>query len=150
MSNRTQSQKWENETQQESWCLNSAMATRIRLPSILATAVTLTVLAASLTWAAGSPEATFVKKTISSHQIVIFSKSYCPYNSLSLSRTPTFWCIPVWKLSIYLRLTKPIKVLLWNIFLWSQLSRSNTDSFLLLLISLNFTFYFLFVDSNLL
>ncbi|KAL9377201.1 hypothetical protein Peur_031321 [Populus x canadensis] len=55
------------------------MATRIRLPSILATAVTLTVLAASLTWAAGSPEATFVKKTISSHQIVIFSKSYCPY-----------------------------------------------------------------------
>ncbi|XP_011017730.1 PREDICTED: glutaredoxin-C4 [Populus euphratica] len=55
------------------------MATRTILPSILATAVTLTVLAASLTWAAGSPEAAFVRKTISSHKIVIFSKSYCPY-----------------------------------------------------------------------
>ncbi|CAK7345590.1 unnamed protein product [Dovyalis caffra] len=55
------------------------MATRIRLPSFLATAATLTVLAASITWASGTPEATFVKKTISSHQIVIFSKSYCPY-----------------------------------------------------------------------
>ncbi|CAL9231017.1 unnamed protein product [Arabidopsis halleri] len=28
---------------------------------------------------ASSPEADFVKKTISSHKIVIFSKSYCPY-----------------------------------------------------------------------
>ncbi|KAJ4709254.1 Glutaredoxin family protein [Melia azedarach] len=28
---------------------------------------------------AKSPEAAFVKKTISSHKIVIFSKSYCPY-----------------------------------------------------------------------
>ncbi|KAL9224725.1 hypothetical protein vseg_000734 [Gypsophila vaccaria] len=28
---------------------------------------------------AASSEATFVKKTISSHKIVIFSKSYCPY-----------------------------------------------------------------------
>uniref|UniRef100_A0A6N2N3J4 Glutaredoxin domain-containing protein n=1 Tax=Salix viminalis TaxID=40686 RepID=A0A6N2N3J4_SALVM len=55
------------------------MATRMRLPSILATAATLAVLAASLSWASGSPEATFVKKTISSHKIVIFSKSYCPY-----------------------------------------------------------------------
>ncbi|KAJ6435875.1 hypothetical protein OIU84_000991, partial [Salix udensis] len=54
------------------------MATRMRLPSILATAATLAVLAASLSWASGSPEATFVKKTISSHKIVIFSKSYCP------------------------------------------------------------------------
>ncbi|KAG5226139.1 glutaredoxin [Salix suchowensis] len=58
---------------------NSSMATRMRLPSILATAATLAVLAASLSWASGSPEATFVKKTISSHKIVIFSKSYCPY-----------------------------------------------------------------------
>ncbi|KAJ6372758.1 hypothetical protein OIU76_027141 [Salix suchowensis] len=68
---------------------NSSMATRMRLPSILATAATLAVLAASLSWASGSPEATFVKKTISSHKIVIFSKSYCPYDSLSLSLTPT-------------------------------------------------------------
>ncbi|RID73759.1 hypothetical protein BRARA_B00887 [Brassica rapa] len=29
--------------------------------------------------ASSSPEAEFVKKTISSHKIVIFSKSYCPY-----------------------------------------------------------------------
>ncbi|KAH9605350.1 hypothetical protein KSS87_004644 [Heliosperma pusillum] len=29
--------------------------------------------------AAASSEADFVKKTISSHKIVIFSKSYCPY-----------------------------------------------------------------------
>ncbi|KAF5725963.1 Glutaredoxin C4 [Tripterygium wilfordii] len=28
---------------------------------------------------ASNPEAAFVKKTISSHKIVIFSKSYCPY-----------------------------------------------------------------------
>ncbi|XP_010535822.1 PREDICTED: glutaredoxin-C4 [Tarenaya hassleriana] len=28
---------------------------------------------------ASSPEAAFVQKTISSHKIVIFSKSYCPY-----------------------------------------------------------------------
>jgi len=33
--------------------------------------------------AASSPEADFVKKTISSHKIVIFSKSYCPYVSFS-------------------------------------------------------------------
>lgn len=30
-----------------------------------------------------SPEVAFVKKTISSHDIVIFSKSYCPYESRS-------------------------------------------------------------------
>ncbi|WZY75237.1 hypothetical protein YC2023_021621 [Brassica napus] len=29
--------------------------------------------------ASSSPEAEFVQKTISSHKIVIFSKSYCPY-----------------------------------------------------------------------
>ncbi|KAJ6296379.1 hypothetical protein OIU78_024264 [Salix suchowensis] len=81
------------------------MATRMRLPSILATAATLAVLAASLSWASGSPEATFVKKTISSHKIVIFSKSYCPYDSLSHAH-PHF---DAWKLSIYLRLAKPIK-----------------------------------------
>ncbi|KAE8056736.1 hypothetical protein FH972_013481 [Carpinus fangiana] len=39
-------------------------------------------IAASLSWVSSStPEAAsaFVKKTISSHKIVIFSKSYCPY-----------------------------------------------------------------------
>ncbi|CAN8244189.1 unnamed protein product [Cochlearia groenlandica] len=34
---------------------------------------------AFVTFASSSPEADFVKKTISSHKIVIFSKSYCPY-----------------------------------------------------------------------
>ncbi|KAI3416753.1 Glutaredoxin domain-containing protein [Psidium guajava] len=42
---------------------------------ILYTALLLLVLGSS----AVSPEASFVKKTISSHKIVIFSKSYCPY-----------------------------------------------------------------------
>ncbi|KAB2016438.1 hypothetical protein ERO13_D08G091300v2 [Gossypium hirsutum] len=39
------------------------------------------VIAASLCWvsSADSSEAAFVKKTISAHKIVIFSKSYCPY-----------------------------------------------------------------------
>ncbi|CAA7059025.1 unnamed protein product [Microthlaspi erraticum] len=33
----------------------------------------------SIVASASSPEADFVKKTIASHKIVIFSKSYCPY-----------------------------------------------------------------------
>ncbi|XP_038878490.1 glutaredoxin-C4 [Benincasa hispida] len=33
----------------------------------------------SLCGALSSPETRFIKNTISSHQIVIFSKSYCPY-----------------------------------------------------------------------
>ncbi|KAI9191767.1 hypothetical protein LWI28_013135 [Acer negundo] len=47
--------------------------------------ITVTIAAAFLFWAsfAGAsetnPETAFVKKTISSHKIVIFSKSYCPY-----------------------------------------------------------------------
>ncbi|GLT28039.1 hypothetical protein SLA2020_029960 [Shorea laevis] len=41
------------------------------------------VISACFLWApsviASSPEVAFVKKTVSSHKIVIFSKSYCPY-----------------------------------------------------------------------
>ncbi|KAL4302698.1 hypothetical protein GQ457_10G024460 [Hibiscus cannabinus] len=50
------------------------MAVKILLASIL-------LITASLCWvsSADSTEAAFVKKTISSHKIVIFSKSYCPY-----------------------------------------------------------------------
>ncbi|CAN6993374.1 unnamed protein product [Brassica oleracea var. botrytis] len=36
-------------------------------------------LVSSISMVSSSPEAEFVKKTISSHKIVIFSKSYCPY-----------------------------------------------------------------------
>ncbi|GKV41678.1 hypothetical protein SLEP1_g49178 [Rubroshorea leprosula] len=54
------------------------MAARI----LIASSVILVILA-YLIWApsviAPSPEVAFVKKTISSHKIVIFSKSYCPY-----------------------------------------------------------------------
>ncbi|KAF8113425.1 hypothetical protein N665_0050s0075 [Sinapis alba] len=39
----------------------------------------LLVASISMVSSASSPEAEFVKKTISSHKIVIFSKSYCPY-----------------------------------------------------------------------
>ncbi|CAA6662331.1 unnamed protein product [Spirodela intermedia] len=39
--------------------------------------VTLCALAASPVFS--SPEEKFVRKTVSSHEIVIFSKSYCPY-----------------------------------------------------------------------
>ncbi|MBA0583597.1 glutaredoxin-C4 [Gossypium raimondii] len=50
------------------------MAVKFLIASIL-------VIAASLCWvsSADSSEAAFVKKTISVHKIVIFSKSYCPY-----------------------------------------------------------------------
>ncbi|CAK9329890.1 unnamed protein product [Citrullus colocynthis] len=37
------------------------------------------VAVASLCGASSSPESRFIKNTIASHQIVIFSKSYCPY-----------------------------------------------------------------------
>ncbi|KAJ4830787.1 Glutaredoxin-C4 [Turnera subulata] len=61
----------------------AAMTVRIRTVLAAATA-TLVFAAASLTLAthtafASSSEVAFVKKTISAHQIVIFSKSYCPY-----------------------------------------------------------------------
>ncbi|XP_030458791.1 glutaredoxin-C4 [Syzygium oleosum] len=46
---------------------------------VLFAALSLLVLGSSLGSSAASPESSFVKKTISSHQIVIFSKSYCPY-----------------------------------------------------------------------
>ncbi|XVF69868.1 hypothetical protein PTKIN_Ptkin11bG0115100 [Pterospermum kingtungense] len=50
------------------------MAVKILLASIL-------LIAASpcLVSSADSPEEAFVKKTISAHKILIFSKSYCPY-----------------------------------------------------------------------
>ncbi|KAF8035558.1 hypothetical protein BT93_C1558 [Corymbia citriodora subsp. variegata] len=44
---------------------------------VLFAALSLLVLGSSLGSSAGSPESSFVKKTISSH--IIFSKSYCPY-----------------------------------------------------------------------
>lgn len=46
---------------------------------VLYAALSLLVLGSSLGSSAGSPESSFVKKTIASHKIVIFSKSYCPY-----------------------------------------------------------------------
>ncbi|EEF34694.1 glutaredoxin-C4 [Ricinus communis] len=54
---------------------------RIRASSILVAAATITVIATSLSWASAATgsDSAFVKKTISSHKIVIFSKSYCPY-----------------------------------------------------------------------
>ncbi|CAI0627979.1 unnamed protein product [Linum tenue] len=63
----------------------SSMAASARATSIFAATTTLAVYiaaAASFSWpsaSAASPEAAFVKNAISSHQIVIFSKSYCPY-----------------------------------------------------------------------
>ncbi|KAG2300031.1 hypothetical protein Bca52824_036503 [Brassica carinata] len=52
--------------------------TMIRSISMAAFLVAL-VTSISMVSSASSPEADFVKKTISSHKIVIFSKSYCPY-----------------------------------------------------------------------
>ncbi|KAL0735418.1 hypothetical protein Bca4012_011628 [Brassica carinata] len=52
--------------------------TMIRSMSMAAFLVAL-VTSISMVSSASSPEADFVKKTISSHKIVIFSKSYCPY-----------------------------------------------------------------------
>lgn len=46
--------------------------------SILAVA-TISICTSFTSAAASTPESGFVKKTISSHPIVIFSKSYCPY-----------------------------------------------------------------------
>ncbi|CAH8352391.1 unnamed protein product [Eruca vesicaria subsp. sativa] len=45
----------------------------------MATFLLVAALVASISMVSSSPEADFVKKTISSHNIVIFSKSYCPY-----------------------------------------------------------------------
>ncbi|CAN6840414.1 unnamed protein product [Brassica oleracea] len=42
-------------------------------------AMLLFTLVSSISIVSSSPEAEFVHKTISSHKIVIFSKSYCPY-----------------------------------------------------------------------
>ncbi|XP_021891411.1 glutaredoxin-C4 [Carica papaya] len=55
-----------------------------RLPtrsSAMAASLLMLIVVASLCWAsfASSPETKFVLKTIASHKIVIFSKSYCPY-----------------------------------------------------------------------
>ncbi|KAF3452708.1 hypothetical protein FNV43_RR03141 [Rhamnella rubrinervis] len=53
------------------------MATRT-----IVSVIAVIILAASLCSVSSSstaPKAAFVKKTISSHEIVIFSKSYCPY-----------------------------------------------------------------------
>ncbi|CAI0387267.1 unnamed protein product [Linum tenue] len=59
------------------------MAARVRASSIFAATATLAMIAAaSFSWpsaSAASTASTFVKETIKSHQIVIFSKSYCPY-----------------------------------------------------------------------
>ncbi|KAJ8751522.1 hypothetical protein K2173_016753 [Erythroxylum novogranatense] len=61
------------------------MAATMKAASMLAA---VTIFAASLTPASSestptptlaTPESAFVKKTVSAHQIVIFSKSYCPY-----------------------------------------------------------------------
>ncbi|KAF8092196.1 hypothetical protein N665_0422s0025 [Sinapis alba] len=45
----------------------------------MAVLLVLLVSSISIVSSASSPEADFVQKTISSHKIVIFSKSYCPY-----------------------------------------------------------------------
>ncbi|RID41621.1 hypothetical protein BRARA_J01571 [Brassica rapa] len=50
--------------------------TMIRSISMLTLLVTL---AASISMVSSASSSDFVKKTISSHKIVIFSKSYCPY-----------------------------------------------------------------------
>ncbi|CAN1185772.1 GRXC4 [Linum perenne] len=59
------------------------MAARAKVSLKFAAIASLAAIAAiCFSWqsaSAASPEAAFVKKTISSHQIVIFSKSYCPY-----------------------------------------------------------------------
>ncbi|ESQ42067.1 hypothetical protein EUTSA_v10014993mg [Eutrema salsugineum] len=52
-----------------------AMIRSIAMAMLLVTLVS----SISMVSSASSPEADFVQKTISSHKIVIFSKSYCPY-----------------------------------------------------------------------
>ncbi|XP_004488030.1 glutaredoxin-C4 [Cicer arietinum] len=54
------------------------MATYARINVTLMMAMMI-ALAISLYSASASPEGEFVHKTISSHKIVIFSKTYCPY-----------------------------------------------------------------------
>jgi glutaredoxin 3 len=53
--------------------------TMFRSISMVMLLVALVTFISMVSSAASSPEADFVKKTISSHKIVIFSKSYCPY-----------------------------------------------------------------------
>ncbi|XP_065848698.1 glutaredoxin-C4 [Euphorbia lathyris] len=53
-------------------------AVRMRVSSILAATAIVTLISAYLS-CASTTETAFVKKTIASHKIVIFSKSYCPY-----------------------------------------------------------------------
>ena len=83
------------------------MAARTIILSILVitTAASLWCVSSSSDEAAAA--ASFVKKTISSHKIVIFSKSYCPY-SLSLPLSSIFpsslllLLFIIWRSSIYL------------------------------------------------
>ncbi|XP_022135442.1 glutaredoxin-C4 [Momordica charantia] len=56
-----------------------AATVNVRKMLTVSAAVMCAMAAASLCGASSSPESLFVKKTIASHQIVIFSKSYCPY-----------------------------------------------------------------------
>ncbi|XP_010420888.1 PREDICTED: glutaredoxin-C4 [Camelina sativa] len=53
--------------------------TMLRSISMVMLFVTLVTAISMVSSSASSPEAEFVQKTISSHKIVIFSKSYCPY-----------------------------------------------------------------------
>ncbi|CAI0627980.1 unnamed protein product [Linum tenue] len=84
----------------------SSMAASARATSIFAATTTLAVYiaaAASFSWpsaSAASPEAAFVKNAISSHQIVIFSKSYCPpkfYASGLSSKLSELCCVSLWR-----------------------------------------------------
>ncbi|KAJ4957440.1 hypothetical protein NE237_024551 [Protea cynaroides] len=54
------------------------MAGRISVCGVALLSVFLTSLCSSSVYAS-TPVSAFVKKTISSHNIVVFSKSYCPY-----------------------------------------------------------------------
>ncbi|XP_015898903.1 glutaredoxin-C4 [Ziziphus jujuba] len=58
------------------------MATGWRIVSaiaVVAMAASIHLALPSASASSTAPEAAFIKKTISSHKIVIFSKSYCPY-----------------------------------------------------------------------
>ncbi|XP_010488770.1 PREDICTED: glutaredoxin-C4-like [Camelina sativa] len=58
--------------------LNETM-TMLRSILMVMLFVTLVTAISMVSSSASSSEAEFVQKTISSHKIVIFSKSYCPY-----------------------------------------------------------------------
>lgn len=92
------------ERERESYCASMAARTMI-LPLLVIT------IAASLSWVSSStPEAAsaFVKKTISSHKIVIFSKSYCPYFLFSLLHPSSWFFTAIWRSWIYLILLEPM------------------------------------------